>query len=400
MPDSTLPKASPQWLEVSLHWGQTLLDVQTFAPGQAVRLAPGLHLEDAFELPKPGEQRVLRAGSLRLVLRWIDAAPRPPGALAELDLGFVELLGLGLLLHAMLLIGIQLTPTTDELPSERLFSNPADIVKVLVRPPKPPNKFPQLPVFSSAKPKGAAGKFGITRALRAQADPSRRGSPVVDARRRERDRSRVLATGLLGALADNSRAASNVFGPGGIGNGLNTLLGGLRPGAGMNSASGIGGLASRGTGPGGGGTVEGIGGLGTRPGRGGGGGPDLGLGGSGKEPLRIHQGKRSVGVALDKSVIAGVIRRHWSEIKYCYEAQLNRDPHLAGKVAIAFTIGGAGAVTEARVSESSLDEVSGGSRVEDCMVEHIGRWRFPEPRGGGQVFVTYPWVFKAAGAEE
>jgi hypothetical protein len=34
------------------------------------------------------------------------------------------------------------------------------------------------------------------------------------------------------------------------------------------------------------------------------------------------------------------------------------------------------------------------------MVKDIGRWRFPEPKGGGEVFVSYPWVFKAAGAEE
>jgi hypothetical protein len=42
----------------------------------------------------------------------------------------------------------------------------------------------------------------------------------------------------------------------------------------------------------------------------------------------------------------------------------------------------------------------GNSNVENCMTTHIRRWRFPEPKGGGQVFVTYPWVFKAAGGDE
>jgi TonB family protein len=128
----------------------------------------------------------------------------------------------------------------------------------------------------------------------------------------------------------------------------------------------------------------------------GGGGPDFGFDGLGKSPLHIIQDKRNVGVALDKSVIAKVIRLHWNEIKYCYETQLNQDPHLAGKVAVAFTISGAGVVAAADVSESSL----GNRKVEECMITDIKRWRFPEPRGGGQVFVTYPWVFRAAGGEE
>jgi hypothetical protein len=32
--------------------------------------------------------------------------------------------------------------------------------------------------------------------------------------------------------------------------------------------------------------------------------------------------------------------------------------------------------------------------VESCMTNHIKRWTFPAPQGGGTVQVTYPYVFK------
>ena len=63
---------------------------------------------------------------------------------------------------------------------------------------------------------------------------------------------------------------------------------------------------------------------------------------------------------------------------------------------MAWTIDGTGDVSEANVNETTM----GNANVENCMATKIRRWKFPEPKGGGQVFVTYPWVFKAAGNEE
>jgi TonB family protein len=426
-------------LEVSLFWGAALLEVRTFAAGGSVRVGPGpdsdFPLEGAgfdrpIELvsssgavqPPPGAELRIRHGdeetaarsllklghddrcrvifgSTSLHLRWVNpAAPLRAGPFDDLDFGFAKLLSVGGLLHAMVLIGFLVTPITSEQLTEQLFSNPGDLRKIIARPIKPPvMKFPVLPPARAGdKPRGPPGRFGLRTAHQVEAAPSKPGAPIVDPKRREVDRHKVLSTGLLAAFGDNASTASDVLGPGGLGSGINDALGGLRPGAGMGVMNGIGGLGPRGTGPGGDGHAVNIGGMGTRgPGRGGG-GPDLGLGGPGKDPVHIIQEKRGIGVALDKSVIAKVIRRHWNEIKYCYETGLNQDPHLAGKVAVAFTINGTGAVSAADVSESSL----GNRKVEECMTTDIKRWRFPEPRGGGQVFVTYPWVFKAAGEEE
>jgi hypothetical protein len=35
--------------------------------------------------------------------------------------------------------------------------------------------------------------------------------------------------------------------------------------------------------------------------------------------------------------------------------------------------------------------------VADCVLARVRRWRFPEPKGGGEVVVTYPWIFSAPG---
>jgi TonB family protein len=89
------------------------------------------------------------------------------------------------------------------------------------------------------------------------------------------------------------------------------------------------------------------------------------------------------------------VKSHQREIQYCYEQELNAHPDLAGKVAVVWTIGPDGGVTDASVSETSL----GADRAEDCMLAKIRRWKFPEVPGGGIVTVTFPWVFKPAGTE-
>ena len=35
--------------------------------------------------------------------------------------------------------------------------------------------------------------------------------------------------------------------------------------------------------------------------------------------------------------------------------------------------------------------------VESCLQKKVVRWVFPEPRGGGEVIVTYPFIFTSAG---
>ncbi|MHB1843821.1 MAG: AgmX/PglI C-terminal domain-containing protein [Deltaproteobacteria bacterium] len=434
------PTNADRHLEVALLWGDTVIDVRSFPPGQSIKIGPGDQsdfrvysdsLGESFELAAaggavrvpPGAKALVRrdgkessaAGELslglsdrclitlettNLILRWIRPAKRlETGLFESVDFYFTKVLSVAFMIHLVLLIGFWITPTQNELLSEDLFKNPSAFAKLIIKPPEKEKKkkFDLSGVKEGAKAKGKEGKFGKKEAKKEDAAPSKKGAPIVNAHKREEDRTKIMKAGLLGALGGASGAESNIFGPGGLGTGINNALGGLKGGAGMGDAHGVGGLGSRGTGPGGGGTALGIGGLGTKGnGHGRGGYGSIDLGGRGKGDTRIVPGRTTVVGSLSKDIIAKIIRRHWNEIKYCYETELNKNPNLYGKVSVAFTIDGAGSVSDANVNETTMNN----SNVESCMLTRVRRWRFPEPKGGGQVFVTYPWVFKAAGEDE
>jgi hypothetical protein len=197
----------------------------------------------------------------------------------------------------------------------------------------------------------------------------------------------ALNAGLLGLLAPQG-GVSNVFGPGGLGTGINNAMGGLR-GSEMGDAGGAGGLGTRGTGASGGGNSLGIGGLGTHGGRGTGGYGNIDLGGRGKGMTRIVPGRTIIQGSLTKEEIGRVIRRNLARFKYCYEKQLNANPNLQGKISVYFSIAPTGAVAQASVRETSMND----QNVESCVLTVMRSLKFPKPWGGGIAVVTYPFVF-------
>ena len=456
-PEAT-PAEDSKILQVALLWGDTLINVQHFADGVPVTIGEGRQnkfnvfspgVGDSFTLATSSGSKTLvnvpseagivvasekshrsreqlrsegklrasdgatRADAIELglhdraqvsfedvafIVRYVrPSAAVPAGSFEEADFSFFKIVSICMMAAAALVAAFLLTPRDDSGMSDDIFANPSKYVKLLVKPEKKVELVKKLSgVEEGAKAKDDEGKFGKQEAKKPDADPSKKGAPVVDANKREEDRKKVMSAGLLGAMGGASGAASNVFGPGGLGTGINNALGGLKGGAGVGDAHGVGGLGARGTGPGGGGTGLGLGGLGTKGGgRGAGGYGSIDLGGRGKDVTRVIPGKTTVIGGLDKDVIAKVIRRHQNEIKYCYEQELNKDPALSGKVAVLFTIDPAGSVSDANVSETSLNNAT----TESCMLARIRRWRFPEPKGGGVVTVTFPWIFKPAGEE-
>jgi TonB family protein len=360
---------------------------------------------DAVQVPFKGKKYrlelddrvVVKFGRLALVARFIGLGKtRAEGVGKTVDLFLTKVILLSALAHIALVAAFLITPIDTEILSEDLFKNPNRFAKYIVRP-QEKEKFKKKElsgVKEGAKAKGDEGKFGKKEAKQKDAAPSKKGAPVVDVNKREEDRKKIakLLDWLPGGAGEG--AASNMFGPGGLGTGINSALGGLKGGAGMGDAHGVGGLGSRGFGSGGGGTALGIGGLGTKGGgRGAGGYGSLDLGGRGKDETQFVPGRTIVVGGLSKEVIGRIIRRHWTEIKYCYEKELSKDPNLNGKVAIQFTIDAAGSVADVLVKEDTM----GSSEVNQCMKDRIFRWKFPQPQGGGIVQVTYPWVFKPAG---
>jgi TonB family protein len=461
LPAEATPAEDSKVLQVALLWGDTLINVQHFADGVPVTIGEGAGVkfnvfsggvgnlftlatakgsntvinvpaEAGLVLSKGGDthktkEQLKSEGKLRgaeggvradaielglhdraqvsfenvaFILRYVRPSSLiTVNTLEEADFTFFKIASICIMAFIALVAAMILNPLGDGNSSDDIFANPGKYVKMLVRAEKKVEikKLKDLSgLKEGAKPKDDEGKFGKKDEKKKDADPSKKGAPIVDANKREEDRKKIQTAGLLGALAGNG-AASNVFGPGGLGTGINNALGGLQGGAGLGDAHGVGGLGSRGSGSGGGGTGLGLGGLGTKGGgRGSGGNGAIDLGGRGHDGTRVIPGKTTVIGGLSKDVIAKVIKRHQNEIKFCFEQELQKNPELSGKVAVAFTIDPAGAVADANVAETTL----ANNNAENCMLARIRRWKFPEPQGGGVVSVTFPWIFKPAGAEE
>ncbi|NOJ82446.1 TonB family protein [Myxococcus xanthus] len=458
LPPEAMPTPEARVLQVALLWGDTLLEVQHFKDGVPVTIgeakqnffnvfAPSVgksHVlavsrKDVLEVRAPAGSRAfvtnqgnvrtkdaLRAagalsgqagedaeqrftlglhdrvelslGTVSFVARYVKPSPVITAAsLKDSDFTFFKIASICMLAGLAVVLTMVLTPRQELPQSADIFESQQRVAKFLITPEKrlEAKKLQLSAPEEGAKAKDEEGKFGKEEAKQQEAAPSKPGTPVVDKSKKEKDRQAVGKVGLLGAFKGMKGGASDVFGPGGFGTGINDALGGLKGGAAMGDAQGVGGVGSRGTGKGGGGTALGIGGLGTQgTGRGTGGSGGIDLGGRGKSITKVIPGKTTVVGGLDKDVIAKVIRRHQGEIKYCYESELNKDPSLAGKVAVAFVIDPTGAVSDASVAETTLNSAA----AERCMLSRIRRWKFPEPKGGGVVSVTYPWLFSPAGA--
>jgi TonB family protein len=453
LPPDALPTPEAKLLQVAMLWGDQLLEVHHFKDGVPVTIGEAkknyFHVfgpevgprhvlavsrGDKVELrvPAGGGVIVTTQGDVRtkdamraagqlapavadkgqvftlglydraeisFVVRYVKPSPLlKANTLNEADFTYFKITCITLMASAALVVAILLTPRSTQPNADDVLRDQQAMAKFLIKPEQKVEvkKLKLSGVEEGAKAKDEEGKFGKQEAKKQEADPSKPGTPVVDKTKREKDRQVVGSVGLLGAFKGLKGGASDVFGPGGLGTGINNALGGLKTGAGLGDAQGVGGLGTRGHGTGGGGTALGIGGLGTKgDGRGTGGHGGIDLGGKGKATTKIIPGKTTVVGGLDKDVIAKIIRQHQNEIKYCYESELNKNPSLAGKVAVAFTIDPAGAVSDASVTETTLNN----STAENCMLSRIRRWKFPEPKGGGVVAVTYPWLFSPAGSE-
>jgi len=100
------------------------------------------------------------------------------------------------------------------------------------------------------------------------------------------------------------------------------------------------------------------------------------------------------GGTLTKSEIRHGINRGMPGIQHCYEKGLLILPSLSGRVVVEFMIRQAGRVTSAKIASSTMTFPS----VEACIVKRVKQLRFPRPKGGGIVKVSYPFVFRTAGS--
>ena len=93
---------------------------------------------------------------------------------------------------------------------------------------------------------------------------------------------------------------------------------------------------------------------------------------------------------LDRNTVQSIIRRNLSGIKWCYQDALQRNPNLRGKVTLSFVILHNGHVQNPTASNPSVND----PQLLQCITRKMSRWRFPSPKDGGIVKVTYPLILK------
>jgi tetratricopeptide (TPR) repeat protein len=195
--------------------------------------------------------------------------------------------------------------------------------------------------------------------------------------------------GVLGSLRDGGEL-DGVFGSSNLSSDLQGGIGGLIGAKGTQIGSG--GLGSRGSGLGGGGSSAKPAGASTRgrgSGRSGYGPAGGNVRAKGGEGIGRIGGDPIILGALKKSLIDAVIKRHIHQIRYCYQRELTKDPNLGGKLVVKFVISKDGSVSKASTKKSTM----GSKAVEECINSRFMRFRFPEPKGGGIVIVSYPFIF-------
>ena len=89
--------------------------------------------------------------------------------------------------------------------------------------------------------------------------------------------------------------------------------------------------------------------------------------------------------------ISRVIRAHAAVVRACYARELDRDPTLAGRLTVTFTIAAAGTVERAAIDagRSTLADEA----VRACVVRQVQGLRFPP--SSAVAHVTYPFIFSA-----
>jgi hypothetical protein len=173
---------------------------------------------------------------------------------------------------------------------------------------------------------------------------------------------------------------------------MTTAMAGLK-GAELVVGRGSGGMGTRGEGPGGGGTGKGqILGVGNLAVGGGGHGKNPngnGPGHVGKElKVAVQMGTSQSDGGLSREQILKVVQSHAAAIQFCYEKELQRFPHLSGKVALYWKIDVDGRVITNRLESTTLNNAG----AESCMTRQVKMWTFPH--ANIPTDVHFPFFFK------
>jgi hypothetical protein len=86
---------------------------------------------------------------------------------------------------------------------------------------------------------------------------------------------------------------------------------------------------------------------------------------------------------IDRDGLQQVFKGGAARLRYCYEKQLMRNPALAGRLVVTFTV-----ETGGRVSDAVVDGPD--HEVDQCVAAAVKTWEFPNVRS--PVKIVYPFV--------
>ncbi|MBX3251038.1 MAG: energy transducer TonB [Myxococcales bacterium] len=354
----------------------------------------------------PDDYGVVTLGPVAVFFQHVRGAKAPPRQAMRLDMSLLFSVLLSFLIIGSIGVIAFLDYQRHNFGERDPFELNADLVTRFMVTPPPEDLLQEMmesgdetedPGLNAREEGGTRheGDEGRVGEERAQREDTHIQGEVTD-----RIATKVRNMGLLGALSgggEGNAIAAALDVPT-----ISDILGGMGDGP-TQVGRGSGGAGLLGVGSGGGGTgpgsLFGAGNLGTGTGAGRGSGVGRGSGGVGARgrPARevqvsVQQGTPRVSGYLSAEQINRVVRANAAAIRYCYEVEVQRQPNLRGRVEIAWRINRQGAVTTSRVASSTLNN----ARVEGCIVRQVQRWRFPEP-DGGEVNVTYPFIFGVSG---
>lgn len=390
--DDGAPLDGDRVLAVALRWADRPLSVEHVKVGEARTPLEGVEIRWEGNLPIVATAGGTRAWVERTAGQWVD-----PGRRTALELGETLIIESG-----ELTLEARLQRRSEPLPAPRGHRNMffglvmahslmifiAVAVAMVITPRTEESSMWGSPSFLSK----IASSFTT---------PPERKKPALEERINE-----VVKNATFRPVTDRTPKKSSakdvmrlLFGGGGGpglfakgAQGIDVALNEL--GANVTAGNGLDGITGRDLGNGFNHGPDGIGGL-PGPGRGPGpGGLPNGLRGHRIEDIICTKCGPVLAPGYDRDLVLKVVRRHQNEIRFCYESALSKAPDLAGKVTVAWTISPTGAVDTAQIAESGL----GNESVESCIVQRVKRWTFPEPKGGQEVAITFPWVFQVAGS--
>ena len=297
----------------------------------------------------------------------------------------------------LILVSLLMPPEVGELAMEREAQLNRYVQMLLVKPEekKPEEKPEWLKEKQEADKKSDKGAEKADKSKPEDTKTKDKPEEVTELARAEA-RDEAMNRGAVDVL--NQLGPSNVFG-GDAAAGVAELeaIGGVSD-TGLGQSYGQGGLGKFGGGlaSGGGRLSTGVGGGPIGVGRSGGNNVGGNLRGVSDRKVRtpvVSTQPFTLTGALDMDIVRRVIAEHRREIIACYETELQKVPELQGRIDVEFVIGPDGAVGGTKLKASTLKN----DAVHACVQRRVKQWRFPEPKGGGTVRVSYPWIFTSGG---